>query len=281
MPKFEGCVEGRELAFTRKGANGTPAGGLTTVLVKKSAGDPANPQAEKTPMSEVDASKAAEKIIADATKAATTAVSSILAMNDVTKAHFLAMPDDAKTTFLAKSADDQKTEAETAKKAADDKIAAEDAAKAGKTAKEAELEKTVRDQGAEIADLRKAVDSGREERDLEKRAREEFGGFPGGDAKAIERLKSIGKLPEADRQPLYDLMKSQIEMGKMAGSHIGMTDVEIEKTAPATTKVNAEARKRAQADSKKSFEEHLVDIAQDRAWAPDIEAMRAEERAAN
>lgn len=244
MRLFQGCLRADEIAMTRAGANSKDGKGLTGVLVQKSADktDPA-PEAKSPPEnSDMDAAELA--------KAQASALDVILTMDDVQKSHYLALPTaDAKVAFLAKSADERKTEADTAKSAADKVTLEAEAAKAGKSAREVELEKRAADQDKRIADLEKADKDRRVDAEIEKRAREEFDGFPGGQAAVVDLLKAYAVLPDEARKASEDVLKGQCELAKRAGSHLGfMSESEIEKAAPAQAELQKKAADVAKRD---------------------------------
>lgn len=227
MRIFRGCAEGREIAMTRKGSNPH-----TAVLVAKNAPTPATPAA--TPPENLDMTPAE---VAKTMK-------TMMSFDDVTKTYFVGLSEDAAVAFLAKSADDQKAEA-TAAKAAADKITAEaEAGKTGKTARELDLEKRLNDQQAVIDTLK----SSQVERDLEKRAREDFAGFPGGHEAVLPLLKSFAKLPDTDRVAAEAVLKAQALLAKRAGAEIGFSEEEIAKAMPATAELEKRAKELAKAE---------------------------------
>lgn len=216
---FQGCIEGREIAMTRKGANPH-----TVKLVQKSA--------VKDPPAPAEPKKTPEK-----SKMSTKALQRIVAMNDVTKSYFIGLEEKAAETFLEKSEADQDAEAiaaaDTAKRATEEA----EAVKSGKTVRELELEKSLATQGTQIADLQKRLG----EADIEKRATVEFAGFPGGTAAAVDLLKSFADLPEAPRKAAEDLMKRQIELAKNASVVAGLSPEEFETRAPASAQLAKKA----------------------------------------
>lgn len=231
MRVFQGCIRGDEIARVRKGSNP-----LTSDLVRKSAPqDPAPP----TPPENADMDAA------ELAKAQRQAVTTLLTMDDVQKSHYLGLDEAAQTAFLAKGAAERKSEADTAKSLKDRETAEADAAKAGKTTREVELEKRLADQGAEIEVLKgKSADA-----EVEKRARDEFDGFPGGVAEVVPLLKAYAKLPEADRKASEAVLKSQAAFAKTAGANIHlMSDDEVTKAFPAQAELTKKAKEALAAD---------------------------------
>ena len=223
MPKFEGCLEGQEISFTRKGSNQH-----TAVLLHKSvrqlqrsapAGDPApTPSAEPETM-DISTAKA------------------LLGMNDVTKSHFLALPDAEAVAFLALDAATQASTAQVAKSAADEADRARVIAETGKSAYVLDLEKRVALQGAEIELLKgDKIDVA-----VAKRAAAEFSGYPGGEQVVIPLLKAYAKLPDAERIASEDILKAHITLAKSAGATYGRTPDQMATLAPAHTEVVAKA----------------------------------------
>lgn len=220
MRLFQGCVEGREIALTRKGVNPH-----TAVLIRKSATtatSTAQTSPENTEMKTEDLAKA---------------VNVLLSFDDVTKAHYVGLTEEAQVAFLNKSATERKTEADAAKAASDKTALEAEAAKSGKSAKELELEKSLEKANAAIADLQKS----RVEDDIAKRASTEFGAFPGGAEKVIPLLKSFAKMPEADRLAAEAVLKAQCDFAKQAGSNVGITVDDLAKAHPATAELKAKA----------------------------------------
>lgn len=234
MRIFQGCVEGREIAMTRKGMNSLNAKPLTTVLVTKAA-----PAPKKAPKAD-DPPEKNEMTPAEIAKTMKTA----LGFDDVTKGYFVGLGEEASVAFLAKSTDDQKAEATAAKSAADAKVAEVEAAKSGKTAAEVDLQKRFDAQSAEIEILKaRAVDQ-----DVEKRAREEFSAFPGGVEKVVPLLKAFAKLPDAERTAAEGVLKAQCEIAKNAGARLGYSEDEINKAAPAHAELAAKAAELAKSE---------------------------------
>lgn len=268
MPTFEGCIQAREISLCpiELGGGANPR---AHALVLKSVASMAKTQPENTAMStEPEKAAAAAAQTAAINKAALLQTTAIAAMTDVTKAHFLGLPDpDAQLAFLAKSADEQKTEAEVAKAAAD-KVALEaEAAKSGKTARELELEKGQDDLRAQIETLKaKQVQS-----DLEKRATTEFDGFPGGTVKAVERLKSIAGLPDADRVAIEDLMKAQALAAKANMlTYAGRTEEDITKAAAAKVKLDEAVKSYMAANPKVSETVAIEKVSEMPAFAAEV-----------
>lgn len=257
MRVFQGCVEGREIAMTRKGANPH-----TQVLVAKTAPDvPVTTTTEPTDMTPAEVAKT---------------MKTALAFDDVTKAYFLGLAEDASVAFLAKSADEQKAEAATAKAAADKVIADAEAAKSGKTQADIDLQKRFDAQQVELD----ALKADRVDRDLEKRARDEFGGYPGGLPVVLPLLKSAAKLPEADRLGVESVLKAQSDFAKRAGGQIGLGEDEINKAAPAQAELVKKAKEVA---AEKHVSEQVAQgmILADPANADLFSRVRAEQLGAN
>lgn len=227
MRIFQGCIEGREIAMTRQGMNTKDNKALTTVLVAKSAPTPPAPAPATIPPENLDMTPAE---VAKTMK-------TVLSFDDVTKAFYVGLPEDAAVAFLAKSADEQKTEAHAAKTATDKVVAEAEAAKAGKTAAEVELQKRFDAQTAEIELLK----ADRVDRDIEKRAREEFDGFPGGVTAVVPLLKAYAGLPADVRKASEEVLKAQCTFAKTAGRNFGLTDEDVAKAMPATAELERKA----------------------------------------
>lgn len=263
MPNFIGCKEAKEISLTR-----TPQNTLAVALLTKSK--PANPAPENHEMT-------AEEITKAATAAAVAAVTKSLAMSDVAKAHLVTLDEAGQTAFLEKSTADQTAEAEAAKAAKDAAAEAEAAKAAGATATEAALTKSVTDLTALVGDLRKTITDDRQTAALEKRARSDFAGFPGGEAAAVEVLKSVVGLPEAVQKSVESGMLAQISAAKAARSVFGFTpsEEEIAKAAPATARIEKAAKERAAAKSI-PYEEAFTQVIELREFADDVAAMSGE-----
>lgn len=256
MPRFEGCVEAREISLTRKGANQH-----AHVLIRKNAsGKPgAQPKLETSEMSTP----------AEIAKAATAAAVKIVSMDDVTKSHFLGLSEDAQVAFLEKSAEDQKKEAEAAKAAADKAAVEAEATKAGTTAREAELQKTLETQRAEIDALKAA----RAEDVITKRAETEFAGYPGGAKAVLPLLKAYAKLPEDERVASEAVLKAQCTLAANSSTGYGARSEEVvSKAAAAKTRVE-EAAKALAAEKKCSYDEAYELVIEKREFADDVAAL--------
>ncbi len=214
MRVFKGCVIGREIAYTRKGANP-----LTTTLVTKTDKTPAHP-ASTTPPAENPEMNAAE-----VAKAATL----ILSMNDVTKAHYLALAPEAQAKFIELTPEAMQTEAEAAKAAKDAAAAAAAALTAGATEREVAQSAKITTLSTEVETLKsRLADS-----DVEKRANSEFAGSPVARPAWSKLLKAYAKLPDDARKASEDLLKAQCDLAKRAGGELGFTEEEAAKSFPA------------------------------------------------
>lgn len=213
MPKYEGCLEAREISLTRKGANPH-----AHVLIRKSLEAPSS----ETPPENTDM-PTAEEIQKAAAPIAMAMVIKTLGMNEITKAHFLALPDDQKDAFLAKTDTEMAEIAKAAKDEADRKAAEAEAAKAGSTVVENELRKSNEALQKRIEDLEKAGKETAAQTEIEKRAASaDFAGYPGGPKAVVEMLKSFADAPEAARTAAEGLMKAQALMAKRAGQGFGL-----------------------------------------------------------
>lgn len=267
MPKFEGCVEAKEISLTRKGANQH-----AHVLIRKNAepapGD-AQPKLETTQMTDAEKKAAAIARDLEVSKIALAQTNKIVGMTDVTKAHYLGLDADAQLAFLEKSGDDMAKEAEAAKAAAEKTKLEEDAAKSGKTTRELELEKRLDTQSAEIETLKAA----QIERDLEKRADAEFAGFPGGSAKVIPLLKAYAKLPEDERKASEDMLKAQCLLATgLTKTFGGRTEEGINKADTAAAKIE-KAAKEYQAEHKCSYGDAYEAVTEMPEFAEDVAAI--------
>lgn len=244
---FEGCVEAREISLTR--GKGSAANPLAVTLIKKSKD---SPEPESDEMSQADIQKAAAAI-----------ANKLFAMDDVTKAHYLSLDEAGQTAFLEKSSADQKTEAETAKKAKDEAEAEKAARESGQSAREAELEKRLKASEDRYADLEKRLDDQAATAEIEKRARSaDFDGYPGGEAEVVKKLKAIAGLPDDIRKSVEKDMATTAATAKRATLSFGaLSEDEMEKSAPA----HAEVEKKAKALAEK--EDISIDVAKGRIYA--------------
>lgn len=231
MRVFEGCVEAKEISLTRKGANPMAfalvtknAAGTTAVVANPTHSAPEN---EMTP---ADVAKAMAKFAA---------------MDEATKAYYIGLDEPAQIAFLEKSAADMKADAEAAAEVAKKAAEAEALKTAGKSAKEAELEKSLSETRGEIA----ALKADKVERDMEKRANDEFDGFPGGAAKLVPMMKSIAGLPDDQKAAIEETWKAQATLAKSTTRQFGsLSEVDIAKRAPSTDKIQKKAAEIAKAE---------------------------------
>lgn len=258
---FEGCSQAREISLTRKAAN-THA----VVLVRKTAaaGATSETQPEITDMDAAEIQKAA--LTQAAAIVAKTAV-----WTDVTRSYFAALPAESHEAFLAKSAAEQTAEADAAKAAADRKAVEDETAKSGKTARELELEKRIAGQDEII----KGLAQRQADAEIEKRASSEFAGFPGGQAAAVETLKTAKALRDAGNETgavsIETLMKSQVDMARAGGHRYGArADVDTSKSAGARERIDAEATKRAK-EKNIPIGDARMSVYEDAAFAADVD----------
>lgn len=269
MPKFEGCIEAKEISLTRKGANQH-----AHVLIRKNA-DPSGgpqPKPENNIMSVAltDAEKAAAAQTAAVSKAARGIANKIAAMSEVTKAYYLGLDDDKQDAFLEKAYAAQDEEAAEDKKTKDKKKFEDEAAKTGKTVEVLELQKKVDDQHVEIESLK----ADRVERDLEKRASTEFAGYPGGNEKVIPLLKAYAKLSDDDRKASEDVLKAQCKVAASAMAVFGArNEAYASKAETAQARIDGEITKRMQADSKLTKADAYEQVVEDPAFADDVAAI--------
>lgn len=221
MARMEGCVQAKEISLTRRGANPH-----AHVLVLKKLATPAEVKKVETEMPELTQ--------ADVTKAALAITNKVFAMSDVAKKHYLALDEAGQSAFLEKSTAEQEEIAKAASDAAETARVAAEAAKSGITPQVLELQKSNSDLKIEI----EALKAGQVERDLEKRADTEFSGFPGGSKAAVERLKSISKLPEGDRKGFEEMMKAQCQLAAASTQAFGgRTEADITKAQSAMARI--------------------------------------------
>lgn len=269
MPKFEGCIEAKEISLCPVNRGGG-ANQHAHVLMLKSKGQPAaDPKVEKTPMP-TEAEKAAEAQTAAINKAARDISNKIAGMSDVTKAYYLALDDAKQDAFLAKTADEMKAEADAAKAAAD-KVAAEaEAAKSGKTVEFLALEKRADDQAKEIEVLKAA----QVQTDLMKRATTEFDGYPGGPEVVVSLLKGYAKLDDDTRVASEAVLKSVAVNAKNATKALGgRNEEDVSKAAAAQTRIDAEVDKRMAADKTLKKSAVWEAVIEDPAFADDVAAI--------
>lgn len=264
MPKFEGCVEAKEISLCPKSLGGG-ANPHAHVLVLKTlaGGKPTERKTEKT------MSGAAAPSTADVTKAALAVANKIASMNDVTKAHYLALGEDEQLAFLEKSSEEQATVAKEAKDAADKKKMEDEAAKAGTTAEVVELRKT----NATLTEQVEKLLAKDAERDLEKRADTEFAGYPGGSAAVVPLLKAYAKLPDDVRKASEELLKKQCQAAAVVTRSFGAaTEADVSKAAAAQQRIEAAAEKYA-TDHKVSKAVALEKVSEMREYADDVAAI--------
>lgn len=245
MPRFEGCVEAKEISLCPV-KRGGGANQHAHVLVRKNAdpsGGPQHKPENKTmPAALTDAEKAATIAARDleVSKIALAQTNKVVAMSDVTKAYYLALDETAQLAFLEKSAEDMATEAKTAAEAVEKKRLEDEAAKSGKTIEVVALEKRLTDQDEII----KGLQAGQAESAIEKRADTEFAGYPGGSAKVIPLLKAYAKLSEEDRKASEAVLKAQCKTGAAAMlTFAGRTEADMNKAASAQQRIDAGVEK--------------------------------------
>lgn len=267
MPKFEGCVQAKEISLCPIELGGGANPHAHVLMLKSMRGPTASTQPEKTSMT--DAEKAAAA--AEAQKANLANLNKILLMNDVTKAHYLGLDADAQLVFIGKSLEDMTAEAEAAKSAADKAKAEEEAKKSGVTVEVLDLQKTVASQ----AQIIKELQAGQAQTQLEKRAATEFAGFPGGVAAAVAKLKDLAALPEETRKSFEDMMKAQCTAATTVMRTFGaMSEADVSKVAGAEARLNEAAKKYAEAN-KCTLSVALEKVSEMREYAADVEALQA------
>lgn len=223
--RFEGCVEAREISFTRKAAR---QGSVVLALKSAGAAGVTSPQPGNEDMA------TAEEIQKAATPIALAMVQKTAAWTDVVRTHFAGLPADKTEAFMAKSVADQTAEAEAAKAEAARVATEKEAAAAGKTAVQVELERTLKETRDELATMRAERETEKALSGYAQRASEEFAGYPGGVAEVVKKLASISKLPEADRIGFEDMMKSQAALARQTSlQHGGRTESDLSKAATA------------------------------------------------
>lgn len=265
MVKFVGVKEAGPLAICKQGAN-QRAHVLMTKTRKQSAGAKTAPAPLINVPENTDMDFKTQK--------------ALLALEGVTKAYAVAITDEAAfTAFLGKTAAEQTAEAEAAKAKTDEAEAARLALETGKSAKEIALEKTLADNAAEIAALKKKDTDRDEAVAIEKRARDDFSGYPGGVEAAVKMLTAAKTLDADARKTIEDGMTAQIAVAKRFTEVTGKNAVDSVKAAPANAKIDAEVEKRV-AETKKSKGEVYADLAQDPAWSQTFSDAREEERSA-
>lgn len=242
MPRFEGCVEAKEISLcpvSRGGGANQHAHALVFKHADPPGGQQPKPENKPMPAALTDAEKAAAAQ-AEINKAARSVANKIAGMSDATKAYYLALDDDKQDAFLAKSAEDMAAEAKTAAEAAEKKRLEDEAAKSGKTVEVVALEKRLTDQDEII----KGLQAAQVERDIEKRADTEFAGYPGGAAKVIPLLKAYAKLPEADRTASEAVLKAQCNTAAAAMlTFSGRTEADLSKASGAQARLDAGVEK--------------------------------------
>lgn len=267
MPKrtvFLECMTAKPLALCR--ADGARLGGSNPgahALAIRSA--PGGEQQQQPSASETDMDK----------KDLFRAVSALALMDEVTRAYFAGLDEDKGTAFLERTADEQRKEAHDAKNAADAERARTEALASGATEREIALER-------EVAELRAkdvARDAAEAERKLIDLSRsKDFDGFPGGEEKVLETLRSIAALTPAQQEPTLALMRAQASQARTTAQLIG-TPQRTAEEMPATTRVQTEAERRAK-EGGISVERAMLQMSREPAWQADLERADEEQRAA-
>lgn len=234
MPTFKGCVQAKEISLCPKSLGGG-ANPHAHVLVLKSLGGGADPKTETPKMPTQAEMDAAAQTVA-INKAALMQTTALARMDDVTKAYWLGLDGaDAQLAFLEKSAEDQKTEADAAKAAADKKALEEAAAKSGTTPQVLALEKSNGELQIEVAALKaKQVTT-----DLEKRADTEFKGYPGGSAVVVPLLRAYSTLDQPAREASEAVLKSVAAATlQVTRAFAGRTEADVSKAETAKARID-------------------------------------------
>lgn len=183
----------------------------------------------------------------------------LLGLDEVTKAYALTLTDEALKAFADMPAPDQMKAAKDAKDKADalahTAVAANVDPAADDMAKSAyvkELEKSVKVQAEQFAELKKAFEDRNETTEIEKAAaHSDYIGFPGGAEKLVPVIKAARALPDEQRDLMIGLAKSQAEAARLLAKTLGYSaqQEDVAKSAPATFEV--EKAVKALADEKK------------------------------
>lgn len=260
MPKFEGCVEAKEISLCPVNRGGGANPHAHVLMLKSMTGKTVETPTEKTTM---PAAAAATLTMADVMKAA----NKIAAMSDVTKAHYLALPETEQEAFLEKSTEDQAKIATEAKEAADKKKVEEEAAKTGTTVEVLALQKSNADLRAEMDVLKaKVADS-----DIAKRADTEFAGYPGGSAVLVPLLKAYSSLPEDVRKASEEMLKAQCRTAVVLTRSFGQpVEQDVTKAQGAQARIQ-EAVKSYAAENKVTESVALEKVSEKPEFAADVE----------
>lgn len=223
-------------------------------------------------------------------KALAKAIGKMATWTDVTKAHYAGLKEDDQVAFLEKAATEQNEIAKAATEAAAATALAEKAAREGKTTREVELEKSNKAIADQLAEIQKERADEKATAVIEKRARDEFGGFPGGEVevdgkpviksgfeRACTMLKAASKLPADEREAVEAMMKSQSSFARRAGASMGFEKAQT--GGSAATQV-AQAIEKVATDRKVSKAEATRIVAADPQYADLQERALGEELAA-
>lgn len=267
MPRFEGCVQAKEISLCPKSLGGG-ANPHAHVLMLKSlnGGKPvATTPTEKTDMS----GAAAQPTAAEVQKIALANVNKIMLFSEVAKSYYLGLDEDGQLAFLEKSKDEQEKLASDAKEAADKAKAEEEAKKAGTTTEVLELRKSNDEMRKEL-DALKAKDV---DRDIEKRAAAEFAGYPGGTAAVVPLLKAYATLPEDVRKASEDVLKAQAKAAREATTVFGGRSEEEMSAAHGASKRIEEAAKALAEKDKIPYGDAYEQIVEKAEFAADVAAL--------
>lgn len=269
MPRYEGCVQAKEISLCPKSLGGG-ANQHAHVLMLKSlnGGQPVAKPLEKTEMPAA-AAAATAPTAADLQKAALANVNKILGFGEVTKAHYLSLDEDGQVAFLEKSKEEQDKIATEAKEAADRAAAEAEAAKSGVTPQMLELQKSNQRLTSELEAL-KAKDV---QRDLEKRANDEFAGYPGGAAAVVPLLKAYATLPEDVRKASEDLLRAQAKAARESTSVFGGRSEEDMTKAQGAAKRIEEAAKALATEKNISYGDAYEMVVEKAEFAADVAAL--------
>ena len=258
---FTRCIKAKPLALTPDGSN---PGAHALVIRSAPEGAAQTPAHQQNSSETTEMDKAA---LFRSTRA-------VALMDEVTRAYFGGLDEEKGTAFLERTPEEQKAEAAEAKRVADAAASADAARAAGATEREIALQRELDDLKARDV-ARTAKDAERDMIDLSRS--KDFDGFPGGEVKVLETLRSIAGLTPAQQEPTLALMRSQAEMAKKTATLLGDTKRMTEQ--PASDRVRTEAAERAK-KSGKSVEREIVAMRHEPAWQEDFTAMHQEDAAA-
>jgi len=253
--KFVGTRKAKEISLTQ-----TPANPLAQVLVTKN-----NPTDQPSETDDMDV-----KLL-----------QRVATMSDVTKSHFAGLADEAAKAFLAKPTADQDAEAaaaaaEIAKSEAEAKAKAD-----ADISKRAESDEVVKSLLGQVKDLTEVIKGLQSDKTLDAQAADPaFAGYPGGTEAVKALLKTTDGLTADSAKLIIDGAKALAALNSRVGrtQFSELSEEELARSAPESSKVKAEARKRSEANGT-SIPQEMAKMASEPAWEDAVEKAIAEANA--